>query len=133
MGQQIMYKTNLTDKKKKKFWASDFISFETQHFYLETFSVQNPAAVGKSDIMIPRIVNGYLQLFEYRFTGSALWLSGDHFFIKDGRKKERIRRKTFIAQMNVFVGDNEALITDIENKMLTYDNLKQIILRYNKK
>jgi hypothetical protein len=130
-GQTVFFKKDLNSNKKKKFQSRNYLYFESDSIYLETFPAI-PTVTGAVLIMIPRIVNGRIQLFDSKYKwGYANMFKIERFFIKVGGDKVQVKRKNFKQLMNTYLADDEDLITKIENEELQYDNLMEIIITYN--
>jgi len=130
-GQTVHYKEDLSSNSANKFQSRNYNYFESDSIYLETFGAI-PTATGDILIMIPRIINGSIQLFDskYRWGNFNLMLS-EHFFIKKGNQKLRIKKKDFKGLLMGLVWDDEALLNRITNGELKYDDLMEIVATYN--
>jgi hypothetical protein len=130
-GQTVEFKEDLNAENKKRFQSRDYDYFESDSIYLETFGAI-PTATGDILIMIPRVVNGKIQLFDNKFKWGAMNLfKSEHFFIKKNRDKVRVKKKKFKELMQIYVGDDKPLMEKIEKNELQYEDLIEIITIYN--
>jgi hypothetical protein len=131
-GQTVYFKEEFRSGVKKRFPSRRYEYFESDSFYLGTFGVV-PTITGDISIMIPRIIDGKLQLFAVDYNGGGFLNLGstESFFIKKGPVKLRIKKSKFKKQMHTLVEDDEALIQKIENDQLKYDDLVDIVKTYN--
>ncbi|HYF68741.1 MAG TPA: hypothetical protein VD884_11425 [Ohtaekwangia sp.] len=130
MGQRITYKETLETKKKKKLWAMNFDTFQSDSLFLRRFKTM-PFGTGHVESMVPRIVMGKLQLYSASWRGFYSLRKSDHFFIYDGIRKIRLIRKKFEEQMTELLAGDVDLVERIEREELNYDDMPSIILNYN--
>ena len=132
-GQTVYYLESMDTKYAKIFQSRKYDYFLCDSFYLETFpAISYPG--GDLIIMIPRIVDGEIQLFGLNFTKTSFYFvksTKDYFFIKKGDQKIKITKKYFKELMKDLLGQDEALLARINNDELKYDDLPEIILSYN--
>ncbi|HJT74499.1 MAG TPA: hypothetical protein VJ720_10780, partial [Chitinophaga sp.] len=62
-GQTVYYKQSLDSNKKKRFQSRKYDYFQSDSLYLEKFGAVS-ILTGDVLIMIPRIINGRIQLFD---------------------------------------------------------------------
>ena len=132
-GQTVYYKESLDSKDIKIFQSRKYDYFISDSLYLETFPAI-PYPGGDLLIMIPRIVDGKIQLFGLKFTTTSFYVvrsTKDYFFIKKGDEKKKIMKKYFKEQMKDLISEDQVLLDKINSGELTYDNLPEIIQAYN--
>jgi len=132
-GQTVHFKKDLNATKTKKFQSRKYDYFVSDVIYLETFGAI-PMLTGDVLIMIPRIIDGRIQLFDLRYRTESYYFihsNVERFFIKKDNKKLRIKEKTFKKQMKELVGDDEALMKKIDSEELKYNDLIEIVTIYN--
>jgi hypothetical protein len=130
-GQTVQFKEDLNSDTKKTFQSRHYDYFESDGIYLETFGAI-PTISGDVLIMIPRIINGKIQLFENKFKwGYFNAFKSEKFFLKKGWNKERVKKKNFKDLMQRYVGDDKSLMEKIEKNELKYDDLVEIVTIYN--
>jgi hypothetical protein len=84
--------------------------------------------------MIPRIVDGNIQLFGLNYTLKSFYFvksTKDYFFIKKEGQKIKITRKYFKELMKDLISEDKILLEKINNDELKYEDLPQIIQSYN--
>jgi len=111
-----------------KLYANKYDYFESDSIYMETV----PYGLG-GGLMIPRIINGKIQLFEVLIEGRYyLHFDGnENIYAKKGGVKMRIRKSKFKKQMHELLADDPSLLEKIDNDELKFENIKEIILAYN--
>ena len=131
-GQQVYYKKQFESESSKSFPSRRYDYFESDSFYLETFGVV-PMLTGDVLIMIPRIINGKLQLFAVNYNGGGFLGLGhsETLCIKKGSEKLRLKKSKFKKQMHQLLDDDEALLQKIDNDELKYEDLIEIVKSYN--
>jgi hypothetical protein len=130
-GQTVQFKEDLNSENKKTFQSRHYDYFESDGIYLETFGAI-PTVSGDILIMIPRVINGRIQLFDNKFKWGYMNLfKSEHYFLKKGWDKVRVKKKDFKELMQRFVGDDKSLMEKIENNELKYDDLIEIVTIYN--
>jgi hypothetical protein len=131
-GQPVSYKAEAESEKIKTFPSRRYDYFESDSLYLETFGVV-PMLTGDVLIMIPRIVNGKLQLFTTVYSGGGVFNLGttESFFIKKGIEKIKIKKSKFKKQMETLIQDDQALLQKIENDELKYEDIIEIVKTYD--
>lgn len=132
-GQTVYYLETMETKYAKIFQSRKYDYFICDSFYLETFAVFSDAG-GDLKIMIPRIVDGKIQLFGLNFTRTNFYFlksTKDYFFIKKGEQKIKITKKYFKELMKDLIGEYQSLLAKIDNDELKYDDLPEIISVYN--
>jgi len=130
-GQMVHFKEDLNSEIKKSFQSRHYDYFEADSIYLETFGAI-PTISGDMLIMIPRVINGKIQLFDNKFKWGYMNLfKSEHYFLKKGWDKVRVKKKDFKELMQRFVGDDKSLMEKIENNELKYDDLIEIVTIYN--
>jgi hypothetical protein len=94
-GQTVQFKEDLNSDIKKTFQSRHYDYFESDSIYLETFGAI-PTFSGDILIMIPRVINGRVQLFDNKFKWGYMNLfKSEHYFLKKGWDKVRIKKKNF--------------------------------------
>jgi hypothetical protein len=133
-GVTVFFRKKLTDTYYDCFPSKKYFSFESGSMYLESFEV---ARWGR-DVdtimrqMIPRVIKGTIELFEFRITNSSSTRTRSLiFFTKKDEEKEKIIKPTFKRQMASLVGDDEALMERINKGELRYQDMPQIVELYN--
>ena len=131
-GQLVYYKKQYESEKTKSFPSRKYDHFESDSFYLETFGVM-PMLTGDVLIMIPRIINGRLQLFAVNYNGGGFLNLGhsETLCIKKGSEKLRLKKGKFKKQMHKLLDDDEELLQKIDNDELKYEDLTEIVKSYN--
>jgi hypothetical protein len=132
-GQTVSFKESLDSKNEKVFQSRKYDYFTSDSIYLEKFAAI-PYPGGDLIIMIPRIIDGKIQLFGLKYTKSSFYFvnsTKDYFFVKKGTEKQKITKKYFKEIMKDLISDDQVLLDKINNDELTYDNLPQIIQTYN--
>lgn len=130
-GQTVFFKQDLNSNKKRKFQSRNYFYFESDSIYMETFPAI-PTITGAVLIMIPRIINGKIQLFDSKYRwGYANMFKLERFFIKTGPDKVIVKRKNFKQVMKAYLADDEDLMTKIDNDELRYDDLIEIVKAYD--
>lgn len=84
--------------KKRIFQSRLYNYFKCDSVYLETFGAV-PTATGDLLIMIPRIINGKIQLFDSKYKRGLF--KAERYFIKADGDKALIKKKSFKQQMKV--------------------------------
>lgn len=132
-GQTVYFKRGLNEKKTKRFQTRRYDYFESDSVYLENFAVPMSGVLGKVEIMIPRVLNGKIQLFEYRLRTPGLFkdIETERFFVKKGDVKMRLNRRKFKEQMLQLIGDKPEIMGKIDTEQLKYADLMDIIFQYN--
>jgi hypothetical protein len=130
-GQTVEYKDRLNSYDIEKFQSNKYDYFEADSLYLETFHIR-PTLTRSAKAMIPRLINGKVQLFALTMDGTGLFNSTTNtlFFIKKGEEKFQVTKSQFKRQMHDIIGDPE-LLQRIDNNELKYIDLPQIISQYN--
>lgn len=132
-GQTVYYLKTMETTYVKTFQSRKYDYFVSDSLYLETFDAI-PLIGGDIIIMIPRIIDGEIQLFGLNFTKYNFYFlksTKDYYFIKTGTAKMRISKKQFKEQMKDLIGKDKVLLNKINSGELTYDNLPEIIQSYN--
>lgn len=130
MGQRIIYKENLEEKKGKTLYAQDFETFKSDSVFLRTFKTI-PYGTGRLMVMIPRVVSGKIELYNAVYAGFYSFKTSDHFHLYDGIKNIRAIRRKFKEQMKELLSDDPEILQRIDREELTYDDLPTIIYNYN--
>jgi len=130
MGQRIIYKEDLSEKKGEVLYAHDFDTFESDSIFLRTFKTI-PVGTGRIMAMIPRLISGKLELYNAIYAGFYSFNKSDHFYLYDGIENIRVIRRKFKEQMKELISDDPEIIQRIEREKLTYDDLPAIIYNYN--
>lgn len=125
-GQSVYYMRDPNSGRVSNFKTRKFDYFQGDSIYMETFRSYN----GMSEMMIPRIINGRIQLF-YMTRKNSPYFKKIDYFVKKDNQKIAIRKKTFKTQMSVLVKDNQALLDKIERGELKFNDIKEVILLYN--
>jgi len=132
-GQLVYYLKTMETTYVETFVSRKYDYFESDSLYLETFEV--PIAIGeKIKIMIPRIVDGEIQLFGVQVIKNNFYFFKsikDNYFIKTETVKINITKKQFKEQMKDLISKDQVLLGKINSGELTYDNLPEIIYTYN--
>jgi hypothetical protein len=130
MGQQI------SQKKEgrlfpKSLWAKDFLYFDSDSLHLERFGIST--LTGDLYVMLPRIIDGKIQVYEYAFDGGPLnMIRMEHYyFIKNRNSTTKVTRRNFKKVMLQIITDNTDLLSKVEKEALKFSDLKQIIITYN--
>jgi hypothetical protein len=130
-GQTVKYRESFNSS-IHRFQSRKYEYFEADSLYMETFGVV-PMLTGDVLIMIPRIVNGKIQLFSTAVGGLGFMglEKKESFFIKKGSEKMRIKKGKFKKQMHSLIADDEALLNRIDSDELKYEDLIQIVVTYD--
>jgi hypothetical protein len=131
-GQTVYFRDEMNPEKTRTFQSRRYDYFESDKLYMETFGVV-PTITGNILMMIPRIMNGKLQLFEVHYDGGGIFNMGStvSFFIKKGNLKLRIKNGKFKKQMHSLIEDDTVLMQKVDNDELKYEDLIDIVKTYN--
>lgn len=131
MGQKIHYKTKTGTLFSKYLWAKDYLFFESDDAYFATCDISTPT--GDIYAMLPRVVDGKLQLFEFSFKGGPANLikTQHYYFVKDDMQNSKVTRKDFKKVMPYILFDCPQLVNKIKSGELRYSDFKEIIAEYN--
>lgn len=130
-GQTVHFKKDLNSGKKKVFQSHKYKFFQNDSIYLETF-VTEPNATGELRFMLPRIINGKIQLFESKYKwGYFNMFTSERFYIKAPGEKAQVKKKNFKQLMKRVLADDEDLVKKIDNNELQFDDLPEIVTKYN--
>lgn len=132
MGQRILYKESLNQKKKKTLYAKDFKTFTGDGIFLRTFKTI-PYGTGRLDAMIPRVVEGKFELYSAIYKNYYAFKDSDHYYLYDGRENIRLVKRKFKDQMNEFLKDDTDIIQKIDRGEVTYEDMPTIIYNYNQR
>lgn len=132
MGQRILYKDSLNQKKKKTLYAKDFERFRGDSIFLRTFKTI-PYGTGRLDAMIPRVVEGKLELYNATYRNYYSFNDSDHYYIYDGRENIRLVKRKFKEQMKELLKDDIDIIQRIDREEVTYEDMPTIIYNYNRR
>ena len=133
-GQLVYYLKTMETTYAETFYSRKYDYFVSDSLYLETFEV--PIYIGETiKIMIPRIVDGEIQLFGVQVIKKNIFYFfksiKDNYFIKTRTAKINITKKQFKEQMKDLIGKDQVLLDKINSGELTYDDLPEIIQSYN--
>ncbi|MFX1706717.1 hypothetical protein PV783_22295 [Chitinophaga sp. CC14] len=132
-GQTVYYVPGPGSGRIKTFQSRKYDYFQGDSIYMEKFGGY-PALGGMVDVLIPRVIDGRIQLFELKFNWGPMNLAkSDRFFVKKGTEKFSIKRKKFKEQMRTLISENIDLLNKIESGELTFDDMIKVILMYNNK
>jgi hypothetical protein len=82
--------------------------------------------------MIPRVINGRIQLFDARYKwGYFGAFNAGNYCVKKDNQKICIKKRKFREQIKSLIADADALIKRIDSGELGYDDLATIIQIYN--
>jgi hypothetical protein len=129
MGQEVIYKRKLDDSYSKNFQSRTYYCFISDSIYMETFDAI-PTLTGTIKAMVPRIINGTLQVFAFNIRQNLL-MSSKYVFIKRDVSTSKISKKRFKEQMEHLIVDDEGLMAKINSGELGYKDLFQIVQLYN--
>jgi hypothetical protein len=131
MGQRIYFKSDKSQLIPKYLYARDYVYFESDSLYSETHGIAT--LTGDIYAMLPRIINGKLQVFEYALSGGPLnmFKMEHYYFIRGEYVGGKVTRRNFKRIMPRVLADNQELINKIESGELTFSDFKNIILQYN--
>ena len=130
-GQRVTYAEDSITLSKKRFYTRKYEYFQSDSMFLETFGAV-PMLTGDVLIMIPRIINGKVQLFDFKCRGCTFsFIKSEHYFVKKDDHKLKVKKNKFKEQMKELIGDDSALMGKIDREELKYEDLEQIIFSYN--
>jgi hypothetical protein len=132
MGQRIIYKTDLVEKKGKTLYAAKFHSFTSDSLHLRTFPTMQHG-FGRIEAMIPRIVSGRLELYSGHWANYYSFNESDHYYVFTGSQNIRLIRRKFKEQMKELLQDDEDIIQRVDREEVTYDDMPTIIYNYNRR
>lgn len=133
-GQTVYFKEDSTSRKTKKFPSRRYMSFTSDSLYMETFGVM-PTITGDILVMVPRILNGPIQLFYFPYgrPGTIIAPKYEPYHIKASGYRKRVSRKKFKNEMAEILSSNTVLLKYIEEEKLKYDDLPIIVQLANAK
>ncbi|RAJ77338.1 hypothetical protein CLV59_107105 [Chitinophaga dinghuensis] len=132
-GQTVYFWKGPGSGRPKSFQSRKYDYFRGDSVYMEKFGGYQ-ALGGKVELLIPRIVDGRIQLFELFFKwGPGHLAKSDRYFVKKGEEKFQLKKKKFKEQMKSLINEDADLLKKVESGELTYDNLIDVILMYNNK
>jgi hypothetical protein len=131
MGQRIHYKESKEKVFSKPLWAKDFHYFESDSIYLATCDIST--ITGDIFVMLPRVINGTLQVFEYTFKGGPMSLikMEQYYFVRSEYANSKVTKKNFKKVMPYLIPDSPELLSRIERGELKFKDLKTIIIQFN--
>ena len=130
MGQRILFKKTLDEKKTKTLYATTFTTFKSDSVFRRTFETI-PYGFGRLAAMLPRIVAGPIELYDAIYAGTYEFETSDHFYLYVGREHIRLVRRKFKTQVTELIRDDADIVQRIERGELTYDDMPSIIHNYN--
>lgn len=130
MGQRIIYKLNLEEKKGKNLYALNFKTFVSDSLFMRTFKTIK-YGTGRLQVMLPRIVTGKLELYNAVYRGFYSFEKTDHYYLYDGNENIQLVRRKFKDQMKELLKDDADIIGRVEREEVTYDDMPSIIYNYN--
>ena len=129
-GQTVWYKQDFETKKTKRYQTYKFDYFTSDSVYMELFPVV-PYGVGQIKAMVPRVINGRIQLFYFPHTVNAGFTiirpRNEPFMIKTADWKDRIKYRRFKEDMREILGDSSLVYKQIEQDALKYEDLPVIV------
>lgn len=131
-GETVYFKEDSTSRKTKKFPSRRYMSFTSDSLYMETFGVL-PTITGDILVMVPRILNGPMQLFYFPYgrPGTIIAPKYEPYHIKASGYRKRVSRKKFKNEMSEILSSN--LLKYIEDEKLKYDDPPIIVQLANAK
>ncbi|MBV8251380.1 MAG: hypothetical protein JO154_02135 [Chitinophaga sp.] len=129
---QTVYYWKGPGTRPKTFQSRKYDYFQGDSIYMEKFGTL-AALGGKVEMMLPRIIDGRIQLFELTFRRESLpMFKSDRFYVKKGQEKFQLKKRKFKEQMRTLISEDAVLLNKIENEELTFDDIIDVILMYNK-
>lgn len=120
-------------EKSQKFWAREveYVDCDSGAYYYYRYPMQT--ATGEVSVLMPRLIDGQLQLFAFAFkAGPANLITTQHYYyVKTEYSSQRITRKNFKRLMSIVLEADPELLTKIKNEELGFGDIKEIILAYN--
>lgn len=94
-----------------------------------------PTITGDILVMVPRILNGPIQLFYFPYgrPGTIIAPKYEPYHIKASGYRKRVSRKKFKNEMAEILSSNTVLLKYIEEEKLKYDDLPIIVQLANAK
>lgn len=132
MGQRIIYKKDLAEKRGKTLYAANFMAFYSDSLFLRTFPTMQ-YGFGRIEAMIPRIVSGRLELYSAHWANYYSFKESDHYYLFYGSQNIRLVRRKFKEQMKELLQDDADIIQRIDREEVTYDDMPTIIYNYNQR
>lgn len=133
-GQTVWYKADINAKRHdKKFQSRKYEAFDSDSLHMETFGTL-PGLTGDLLIMIPRIVNGTIEVYYYNISGWGIAGVGraNNFCIKYGNTRLKLKKKKYKEILKKYIIDEEFTnIIDADN--FEYKMIPELIQAYNLK
>lgn len=133
-GQTVWYKADISTKRHdKKFQSGKYDVFDSDSLHMETFGTL-PMMGANLRIMIPRIVEGKIELYYYDIGGWGIAGLGRarNFCMKYGNIKLKLKKNKYKEILKKYITDEE-FIKIIEADDFEYNSLPAIIKAYNLK
>ena len=129
-GQTVWYKKDLEAAKTKTFQTYKFDNFTSDRVYMELFGVV-PWGVTQIKAMVPRVINGPVQLFYFPHNVNAGFTiirpKNEPYMIKTAKWKGRISYGRFKRDMMEILGDSSLVYKQIKQETLKYEDIPTIV------
>ncbi|HEV3324506.1 MAG TPA: hypothetical protein VG052_02830 [Puia sp.] len=127
-GQSVWYKKDLESSKTKRFQSYRYNYFTSDIVYMELFGVM-PYGVGEIKVMVPRVINGPVQLFYFPHSTpfAIIQPKNEPYLIKTANWKKRVSYRKFKRDMKEVLGDSSLVYKQIDLETLKYEDIPMIV------
>jgi len=127
-GQPVWYKKDLESSKTKRFQSYRYNYFTSDIVYMELFGVM-PYGVGEIKVMVPRVINGPVQLFYFPHSTpfAIIQPKNEPYLIKTANWKKRVSYRKFKRDMKEVLGESSLVYKQIDLETLKYEDIPMIV------
>lgn len=126
----ILVKFEKNDKDSDRLSLNDIKSVKLKDAYYEKLYVQHPSSMSETDLLVPRIIVGKINLFKYDHLLNGTMPKTIYYLQQDG-VLFKVRRRGFKKEMAYYFKGVPALAEQIKSGKLQYKDIATIVSKYN--